>query len=249
MRDHGTDPKTRGALLDERIEAIKALWTNEPAEYHGNYVDFDASFCRPKPVQKLHLTDLHRRRLQRDRQAGHSPRCRLDLEPRSPPSLAQAHRPDPRRRRPRRAAGHVRHARRPGLLARLEDLGFGQVALLLPTKPRDESLRLLDEYAAGQIKSTSPRTYASCGQRKRGDVLAPLAAIGLTLAGCTRNTPAPTASPTADRGREHGTIHTFHRGSAGRPDRPKPSGRAARVLASGSSTAGRRPRRRRTGTP
>ncbi|MGV0802560.1 LLM class flavin-dependent oxidoreductase, partial [Mycolicibacterium elephantis] len=32
LRHHGTDPKTRGALLDERIEAIKALWTTEPAE-------------------------------------------------------------------------------------------------------------------------------------------------------------------------------------------------------------------------
>ncbi|PRC55302.1 LLM class F420-dependent oxidoreductase, partial [Mycobacterium sp. ITM-2017-0098] len=41
-----------GALLDERIEAIKALWTTEPAEYHGKYVDFDASYSRPKPVQK-----------------------------------------------------------------------------------------------------------------------------------------------------------------------------------------------------
>ena len=30
----------------------------------------------------------------------------------------------------------------------VEDLGFGQVALLLPTKPLDESLRLLDEFAA-----------------------------------------------------------------------------------------------------
>jgi alkanesulfonate monooxygenase SsuD/methylene tetrahydromethanopterin reductase-like flavin-dependent oxidoreductase (luciferase family) len=43
LRDHGTDPKTRGALLDERIEAIKAQWTTEPAEYHGKYVDFDRS--------------------------------------------------------------------------------------------------------------------------------------------------------------------------------------------------------------
>ncbi|PRC52653.1 LLM class F420-dependent oxidoreductase, partial [Mycobacterium sp. ITM-2017-0098] len=43
-----------GALLDERIEAIKALWTTEPAEYHGKYVDFDASYSRPKPVQKPH---------------------------------------------------------------------------------------------------------------------------------------------------------------------------------------------------
>ena len=49
MRNHGTDPKTRGALLDERIEAIKALWTDEPAEYHGKYVDFDASYLDPSP--------------------------------------------------------------------------------------------------------------------------------------------------------------------------------------------------------
>ena len=30
----------------------------------------------------------------------------------------------------------------------LQDLGFGQANLLLPTKSRDDSLRLLDEYAA-----------------------------------------------------------------------------------------------------
>ena len=30
----------------------------------------------------------------------------------------------------------------------VDDLGFDQVALLLPTRPTDESLRLLDEYAA-----------------------------------------------------------------------------------------------------
>jgi hypothetical protein len=29
-----------------------------------------------------------------------------------------------------------------------EDLGFGQLALFLPTQPRDESLRLLDEFAS-----------------------------------------------------------------------------------------------------
>src|SRR5689334_8946449 len=54
VRNHGADPKTRGALLDERIEAIKALWTSEPAEYHGKYGDFDASDMRPKPVPKPH---------------------------------------------------------------------------------------------------------------------------------------------------------------------------------------------------
>src|SRR5690606_41646193 len=54
MRHHGTDPRTRGALLDERIEAVKALWTDEPAEYHGRFVDFGPSYLRPKPVQKPH---------------------------------------------------------------------------------------------------------------------------------------------------------------------------------------------------
>jgi probable F420-dependent oxidoreductase len=54
LRNHGTDPKTRGALLDERIEAIKELWTNDPAEYHGTYVDFDPIWQWPKPVQKPH---------------------------------------------------------------------------------------------------------------------------------------------------------------------------------------------------
>src|SRR3954468_15191197 len=41
MRDHGTDPKQRFAVLRERIEACKALWAVEEASYHGRFVDFD----------------------------------------------------------------------------------------------------------------------------------------------------------------------------------------------------------------
>ncbi|MDG8233918.1 LLM class flavin-dependent oxidoreductase, partial [Streptococcus pneumoniae] len=40
--------------MDEQIEAIKALWTNEPAEYHGKHVDIEPSYLRPKPVQTPH---------------------------------------------------------------------------------------------------------------------------------------------------------------------------------------------------
>ena len=54
MRDTAAGAETRGALLDERIEAIRALWTEEPAEYHGKYVDFPPSYSRPKPVQQPH---------------------------------------------------------------------------------------------------------------------------------------------------------------------------------------------------
>ncbi len=55
MRNHGTtDPKRRFALMRERVEAMKAIWTEEKAEYHGEFVDFDPVFAWPKPVQKPH---------------------------------------------------------------------------------------------------------------------------------------------------------------------------------------------------
>lgn len=147
LRNHGTDPKTRGALLDERIEAIKALWTAEPAEYHGKYVDFDPTHLRPKPVQTPH-----------------------------PPIYIGGNSDATVKRIIRHGAGWISNpfpedqlARRIGQLkagaghdvplamfgtpvdaeywSAVERLGFGQVALILPSVPRDESLRLLDEYA------------------------------------------------------------------------------------------------------
>ncbi|QRP44009.1 LLM class F420-dependent oxidoreductase [Amycolatopsis sp. FDAARGOS 1241] len=54
MANHGTDPKTRGALIDEQLGALKAIWTQEEAEFHGKHVDFDPIFAWPKPVQTPH---------------------------------------------------------------------------------------------------------------------------------------------------------------------------------------------------
>jgi len=54
MRDHGTDPATRGALVDEQLAALKQIWTTEQAEFHGKYVDFDPIYLWPKPVQQPH---------------------------------------------------------------------------------------------------------------------------------------------------------------------------------------------------
>jgi probable F420-dependent oxidoreductase len=54
MADHGTEFKTRFKLMRERIEAMKAIWTKETAEYHGELVDFPPMNARPKPVQKPH---------------------------------------------------------------------------------------------------------------------------------------------------------------------------------------------------
>jgi probable F420-dependent oxidoreductase len=54
MADHGTEFSSRWKLLRERVEAIKAMWTEDEAEYHGDMVDFGPTWCWPKPVQKPH---------------------------------------------------------------------------------------------------------------------------------------------------------------------------------------------------
>jgi probable F420-dependent oxidoreductase len=54
MRNHGTDPRTRMRLLGERIEAIKAIWADAEASYHGDFVDFERIWSWPKPLQRPH---------------------------------------------------------------------------------------------------------------------------------------------------------------------------------------------------
>ncbi len=54
MHNHGTDPRTRMALMAERVEAMKAIWTHDEASYHGSYVDFERIWSWPKPAQRPH---------------------------------------------------------------------------------------------------------------------------------------------------------------------------------------------------
>jgi probable F420-dependent oxidoreductase len=54
MVNHGTDPRRRFGVMRERVEAMKALWTEDEAEYHGDYVDFDPVWSFPKPAQQPH---------------------------------------------------------------------------------------------------------------------------------------------------------------------------------------------------
>jgi probable F420-dependent oxidoreductase len=52
MRNHGTDPRTRLALLGERVKAMRAIWTEPEATFHGKFVNFDRIWSWPKPAQK-----------------------------------------------------------------------------------------------------------------------------------------------------------------------------------------------------
>ena len=54
MGNHGTDPRTRMRLMRERVEAMKAIWTEDEASYHGEFVNFDRIWSWPKPAQRPH---------------------------------------------------------------------------------------------------------------------------------------------------------------------------------------------------
>ena len=54
MANHGTNFRRRWRVLRENILAMKALWTQDEAEFHGDFVNFDPVWAYPKPVQKPH---------------------------------------------------------------------------------------------------------------------------------------------------------------------------------------------------
>ena len=54
MEDHGTPFKRRWRHMRENVLAMKQIWTEEEAEFHGDLVDFDPIWAHPKPVQRPH---------------------------------------------------------------------------------------------------------------------------------------------------------------------------------------------------
>lgn len=54
----GLDFDTRGARVDETIEVLRRLWTEDVVEHHGRFFDFGPTAFEPKPVQQplpLHI--------------------------------------------------------------------------------------------------------------------------------------------------------------------------------------------------
>ncbi|WP_375482339.1 LLM class F420-dependent oxidoreductase [uncultured Mycobacterium sp.] len=48
----GMNFSDRGRRMDEYIDAMRALWRDDSASFHGRYVDFDQVECRPWPVRR-----------------------------------------------------------------------------------------------------------------------------------------------------------------------------------------------------
>jgi probable F420-dependent oxidoreductase len=54
MANHGTDPRRRMAVLRERVDAMKEIWSADEASYSGEFVKFDRIWSWPKPAQRPH---------------------------------------------------------------------------------------------------------------------------------------------------------------------------------------------------
>jgi probable F420-dependent oxidoreductase len=54
MENHGFPFDRRWKILRERIEAMKAIWTEEEASYKGEFVEFERIISYPKPARSPH---------------------------------------------------------------------------------------------------------------------------------------------------------------------------------------------------
>jgi probable F420-dependent oxidoreductase len=152
MEHHGTDFGARWKILRERIEAMKAIWTQDEAEYHGKFVSFDKIWSYPKPVQKPYPPIL---------MGGSGPHARqraaefdghwMPIASRDPieDGLDDLRRRAERAGRDPATASVTLFGARPDerKLAAWRAAGVARVLFGLPSAGRDQVLPLLDQFA------------------------------------------------------------------------------------------------------
>ena len=153
MEDHGTDPKRRFSVLRERVEAMKAIWTQDEAEYHGEHVDFDPTWQWPKPVQDPHPPVLvggnGEKAIDRvvafgDEWMPNVGRSGIDELERRIAELQEKARAAGRDEIP--VSGFAA-PRDPDTVEKLAEIGFSRLFWYVPPEPRDEVAKRLERYA------------------------------------------------------------------------------------------------------
>lgn len=152
MENHGARYETRFKLLRERVLAMKTLWTEEEAEFHGEFVNFDPVWLYPKPKQKPHPpiylggeTDHTIKRVV-EFCDGWFPRARGNWEPRSA-AIRLREAATQAGRDPTRLPITVFNAPADrAALAAYVDAGIHRILLEIPDRSPDEIVRGLDAY-------------------------------------------------------------------------------------------------------
>jgi probable F420-dependent oxidoreductase len=148
IANHGVDPAVRGRVVEERLRAMIEIWTQDKAEFHGEFVNFDPIYSWPKPMTQpyppLYLGGGP---------ASFKRIARLDAGWLAMAPSAQAL--SGQLGELRATAGHDvpvinthMGAHSAKELEGYLQLGVEQVLVELPTEPRDETLRRLDELRA-----------------------------------------------------------------------------------------------------
>jgi len=153
MENHGAHYKTRFKLMRERILAMKALWTEEEASFHGEMVNFDPVWLYPKPLQKPHppillggSSDYTVERVV-EFCDGWLPIARTGFNPKQ--AVARLRQAASEAGRDYATLSISAFAAPPeeSVLAEYREAGLQRAVLSIPDLSRDEILRVLDTYA------------------------------------------------------------------------------------------------------
>ncbi len=152
MQNHGAQYDTRFKLLRERVLAMKALWTEDEASFHGEFVDFDPVWSYPKPVQKPHppviLGGESKYTLRRVVEFcdGWLPRGRGNFD--AAEAMARLRETADAAERDMATLSVSVFGARPekAALEKLAEVGMTRALLHLPSEDRDTVLALLDDY-------------------------------------------------------------------------------------------------------
>ena len=154
MANHGVVMADRWAIVAEKVEAMKLLWTQDVATFEGTHVRFDESWAWPKPVQRPYPPILIG--------GGWGPRLLAAVVRHADGWMPVSGRSSIRDRLDLLHAEAARQGRDPSTLSvtvtdarpdldsfrALEGEGVERVLLSVPTVGRDETLRILDAHGA-----------------------------------------------------------------------------------------------------
>ena len=154
MANHGVAMADRWAIVAEKVEAMKLLWTQDVAAFEGTHVRFDESWAWPKPVQRPYPPILIG--------GGWGPRLLAAVVRHADGWMPVSGRSSIRDRLDLLYAEAARQGRDPSTLSvtvtdarpdldsfrSLEAEGVERVLLSVPTVSRDETLRILDAHGA-----------------------------------------------------------------------------------------------------
>ena len=154
MENHGTAFANRFRVMSERAQAIKTLWRDEEPAFFGEFVQFDAVWSYPKPIQRpnppilIGGESIHTLRRVVDFGDGWFPRARGGFDPVAERARLQRVADEAGRAMDTLSISVFGAPADQATLQRYRAAGIERAVLALPSADADTVLPLLDRYAA-----------------------------------------------------------------------------------------------------